>query len=82
MLSLPAATAEACIPMCSTIREATAIKSPHTTAREWPLLTLNTMKAVFRGKFIAIQVFIKKTGKIKIFLQKGTYSNIHGNVTH
>ena len=70
MLSLPAATAEACIPMCSTIREATAIKSPQTTAREWPLLTLNTMKAVFRGKFIAIQVFIKKQEKSQFVYKK------------
>ena len=56
--------------MCSTVREAPAVKSPHTTAREWPLLTMNTIQAVFKGKFIAIQVIIKKTGKIKICLQK------------
>ena len=62
------------MPMCSTRREATAIKSPYTTAREWPPLTMNT-KAVFKGKFIAIQVFIKKQEKSK-FVYKKAYIQI------
>ena len=56
------------MPMCSTRREATAVKSPHTTAGEWPPLTMNT-KAVFK-KFIAIQVFIKKQEKSKFLYKK------------